>query len=151
MSSIILRNPNPLKQTNWSTFDEFDRLVNRIFNSYNQYGESESPALVPVELIEKDDEFMLKVMLPGMKKENINIEVSEDGVSISGEYKTQREEEKENVYRSEFFEGKFERNIAMPKKIDHQKAKAEYKDGILSLELPKSEQETKKVVKLSLD
>lgn len=153
MANLILRNRTPIRSgRGWSAFDEFETLVDRIFNSYSQsYGEDGTPALgMPVELSEKDNNLLLKAILPGLKKENINIEVSEDRITLSGEYRAQNEEKNEQVYKSEFYEGRFERIVGLPQKIDHQKAKADYKDGILTLTLPKSEKEMNKVVKLSL-
>ena len=140
MANLIVRNKNPLRGgRSWSAFDEFESLVDRIFNGYAQpLGEIYSSTGMPVELSEKDNNLVLKASLPGLNKENINIEVTEDTVSISGEYKSQCEENKENVYRSEFYEGRFERIIPLPQAIDHQKAKAEYKDGILTITMPKS-------------
>lgn len=152
MANLILRNRTPLRNgRNFSAFDEFESLVDRIFNGYGQaYNEGASSMQMPIELSEKDNNLMLKAVLPGLKKENINIEVSEEQVSISGEYKSECEESNENVYRSEFYAGRFERIIPLPQAINHQKAKADYKDGILTLTMPKSEKEANKVVKLNL-
>jgi len=151
MASLILRNSRPVMPTiGWSTFDEFENFVDKFFNGYHSYNGAEMSMQMPVELTEKDDNLVLKASLPGIEKENINIEVSEDSVSISGEYKSQNEENSDLVHRSEFYTGKFERSVSLPQKIDRQKAKAEYKDGILTLTLPKSEKETAKTVKLSL-
>lgn len=151
MASLIVRNKTPLLSgRGWSSFDEFEKLVERIFNNYHLYNDNDSSAGMPIELSEKDNNLVLKAILPGLKKENINIEVSEDKVSISGEYKSEHQENKNSVFRSEFYEGKFERILSLPQKIDHQNAKADYSDGILTLTLPKSEKEVNKIVKLSL-
>ncbi len=151
MTSLILRNPRR-NGRGLSAFDEFENLVERIFNSYGQsYGEGQASMQMPVELCEKDNNLVLRAVLPGLKKENINIEVAEDNVSISGEYRSQQEENNETIYRSEFFEGRFERRIPLPQAINHKKAQAEYKDGILTLTLPKAENEADKVVKLNLN
>ena len=150
MANLILRSRRPFSAgRNLSSFEDFENLVDRLFSSY--YGsENESSAQMPVELTEKDNNFILKAILPGLKKDDINIEVSEENVSISGEYCSQHEEKNELIYRSEFYSGKFERVISLPQKIDHQNAKADYQDGILTITLPKSEREMNKVVKLSI-
>jgi len=151
MTSLILRNGRPLRnQKTWSGLDEFENIVDRIFNNYYPGGDVAVSAQIPIELTERENSLVFRAMIPGLKKENINIEVSEDRLSVSGEYKSQLEENKDLVYRSEFFEGKFERSIQLPQKIDYQKAKAEYKDGILAITMPKSEKEINKVVKLSI-
>lgn len=151
MTSLIVRNGRPLRSARtWSSFNEFENLVDRIFNNYYSSSDEQSLMQMPIELTERDNNLIFKAMIPGLKKENINIEVSENEVAISGEYQSQYEENKDLIYRSEFFEGKFERRINLPQTIDHQKTKADYKDGILTITMPKSEKELNKVVKISL-
>ena len=150
MTSLIVKTPKLLKsQRNWLDFDDFENLFDRFFNSYPQYAGEEGMINMPVELLERDNNLIMKVMIPGMKKEDINIEVSEDQVNITGECKTDYEEDKDLIHRSEFCIGRFSRSLSLPQKINNQKAKAEYKDGILILTLPKSEQEKNKIVKIS--
>lgn|SRR5574344_714389 len=152
MTSLILKNGIPARtRRNWSTISDFDNLMERIFDMYQPYANSDYPSQMPIELSEKDNEFEFKAMLPGLKKEDVNIEVTEDGITVSGEYKSEEKDEKDDLmHASEFFTGKFSRTITLPQKIDHQKAKADYKDGILTISLPKAEKEINKVVKLSL-
>lgn len=151
MTSLIVKNQNMIKnQRNWSALDEVENLVDRFFNSYQQYAGEEGMINMPVELIERNNNLIMKVMIPGMKKEDINVEVSEDSVSILGECKADYNEEKDLIHRSEFCIGRFSRMLSLPQKIDHQKVKAEYKDGILTLIMPKSECETKKTTKVNL-
>lgn len=134
MKSLIVRNQNMLKTPNrWSAIDEVESLVDRFFNSYQQYAGEEGMINMPVELIERDKNLIMKVVIPGMKKEDINIEVSEDTVNILGECKADYNEEKDLIHRSEFCIGRFSRMLSLPQKIDHKKVKAEYKDGILTL------------------
>lgn len=151
MTSLIVRNQNMLKPAKrWSAIDEVESLVDRFFNSYQQYAGEEGMINMPVELIERDKNLIMKVMIPGMKKEDINVEVSEDSVNILGECKADYNEEKDLIHRSEFCIGRFSRMLSLPQKIDHQKVKAEYKDGVLTLIMPKSECETKKTTKVNL-
>jgi HSP20 family protein len=150
MTSLIVSNKKPFGSRGWNAFEDFESLVDRLFNSYYSYSENGSSMQMPVELTEKNNNLVLKAILPGLRKEDINIEVSEDQISLSGEYRSENEERDELIYRSEFYSGKFERIIGLPQKVDHQKAKAEYKDGILTITLPKSEKEINKVVKLSI-
>lgn len=151
MASLILRNRFPARNgRSWGALDEFENLVERFFNSYGTLGENEQTARMQIELTEKENNFVLKAVLPGLNKEDINIEVSEEYVIISGEYKNQYEENNELIHRSEFYSGRFERKISMPQKINHQKVKAEYQNGILTLTIPKSEKEINKLVKISL-
>lgn len=150
MKSLIVRNQNMVANpSKWSAIEEVESLVDRFFNSYQQYAGEEGMVNMPVELIERDKNLIMKVVIPGMKKEDINIEVSEDSVNILGECKADYNEEKDLIHRSEFCIGRFSRTLSLPQKIDHKKVKAEYKDGILTLIMPKSECETQKT-KVSL-
>lgn len=134
MTSLIVRNQNIAKNPKrWSAIDEVESLVDRFFNSYQQYAGEEGMINMPVELIERDKNLIMKVMIPGMKKEDINVEVSENSVNILGECKADYNEEKDLIHRSEFCIGRFSRMLSLPQKIDHNKVKAEYKDGILTL------------------
>lgn len=150
MKNLIFRNTNALNTQIYNQIDDFENLVNRFFSSYQPYSGEEGMIQMPIELIERDDNFILKVMTPGIKKENLDIEVSEGHVSISGICKVEYEENKDLIHRSEFCKGNFTRCVSLPQKIDNSKSKADYKDGVLTITLPKSEKETSKVVKLSL-
>ncbi len=140
----------------WRNFDELDRLqrrFNRLFEEFSlpTWTEEEQWMTTPrAELTQTDQEVLLKLEVPGMKAEDLNIEVSKDSISISGERKQEHREEKEGVTRTEFHYGKFHRVIPLPVKIDNTNTTAEYKDGILNLKLPKAEEEKNKVVKVQL-
>lgn len=151
MKSIILKNSNGIKSnSDWSAVDEFEGLIDRFFHSFQPYQGEEGLMHMPIELIERGNNLILKVMLPGMDKNDINIEVSENQIGISGMCKIDYEENTDLIHRSEFCKGHFARSISLPQKINHQKSKADYKDGILTLTLPKSEQELDKTTKLNL-
>lgn len=151
MTSLIVRNQNMLNNgEKWSPIDDVENIIDRFFNSYQQYAGEEGMVNMPVELIERNNNLIMKVMIPGMKKEDINIEVSENQVNILGECKADYDEDKDLIHRSEFCIGRFSRTLSLPQNIDHQKVKAEYKDGILTLILPKSEKEKNKITKVNL-
>ena len=98
------------------------------------------------ELTETDDTLYFRFELPGIAAENLDIQVMADRVAIAGERK-QSEFERT---RSEFRYGKFQRVIHLPARIQNTQVKADFKDGILNLTLPKSEEEKNKVVKVNL-
>ena len=81
----------------------------------------------------------------------MDVQVTENAVSISGERKSETKTEKDGAIRSEFHYGKFQRVIPLPSKIQNTNVTAEYKDGILNLTLPKTEAEKNKVVKVNLE
>ncbi|MUG92145.1 Hsp20 family protein [Scytonema sp. UIC 10036] len=103
------------------------------------------------ELTQTDDAVHLKLELPGMDAKDLDIQVTENTVSISGERKSETKTEDKGTTRTEFHYGKFQRVIPLKVKIQNTDVKAEYKDGILNLTLPKKEEEKNKVVKVNLE
>ena len=105
-----------------------------------------------VELQETDKELVLKAQIPGIDSKDLDVEVGEDRVTISGEHKEEiKDEDKEkNYYRSEFHYGKFQRDIPLPMSIKTDQIESNFKDGVLTLTMPKLETEPKKVVKVNL-
>src|SRR5690606_25751339 len=85
--------------------------------------------------------FIITADLPGMKKEDIKLEVKDGVLSIKGEVKEEKEEKGEKFYMKERKFGSFERKFQLPKNVDWNKIKAEYKDGILNTLIPKREEE----------
>jgi HSP20 family protein len=143
--------------TRWEPFREIDTLqrqMNRLFEDFapsssrwDNGGLSISPA---AELNETADAIHLKLEVPGMNANDLNVEVTSDAVSISGERRSEHQSEKNGVTRSEFRYGKFQRVIPLPSRVQNTDAKADYKDGILTLTLPKLEEEKNKVVKVNI-
>jgi HSP20 family protein len=85
-----------------------------------------------------------------MEAKDLDVQVTENAVSISGERKSEAKKQENSVTRSEFHYGKFHRVIPLPARVQNTNVTAEYKDGILNLTLPKTEQEKNKVVKVNL-
>ncbi|SKB15110.1 Small heat shock protein (fragment) [Planktothrix sp. PCC 11201] len=102
------------------------------------------------ELEETPEAIILKLEVPGVNPEDLDVQVSLDGVAITGERKSTNHTEEKGVSRSEFRYGKFRRIIPLPTRIQNTQVQADYKDGILSLTLPKAEEEKNKVVKITL-
>ncbi len=147
MNALLLRDKNINNNIRiLSALDHLDEIIGRFFEN-NIPADEECRLRVPIGIAEKDNNFILKAVLPGLNKEDINIELSEDKVTISGEYSNCTED---NTSYSEFVEGKFLRVIPLPGKINRNEANAEYKDGILEIILPQLEEEDNKLVKLSL-
>ncbi|MEM9216933.1 MAG: Hsp20/alpha crystallin family protein [Cyanobacteria bacterium P01_F01_bin.150] len=110
-----------------------------------------SAGYTPVaELEEMDDIYQLRLELPGISKDELDIQVTADSVAISGEHKMASKGEECSNLRSEFRYGSFQRVLATPGRINHQNVTADYQDGILTLTLPKAEEEKNKVVKVNL-
>ncbi|MGD2182412.1 Hsp20/alpha crystallin family protein [Lusitaniella coriacea LEGE 07167] len=108
-------------------------------------------SLPAAELEETSDALHLKLEVPGMESKDLDIQVSAEAVSISGERKSENKTQEGGVTRSEFRYGSFRRVIPLPNRIQNNNVQAEYKDGILNLTLPKAEEEKNKIVKVNLD
>ena len=107
-----------------------------------------SPA---VDIFEQDDFVVVKAELPGMKKEEINIELNAGLLRITGEKKREEKIERKDYYRMERSEGSFERRISLPSGIDTEKVKASFKDGILDIRIPKTEEAKRKERKIKIE
>ena len=92
----------------------------------------------------------LKLEVPGMESQDLDVQVTESSIFVKGERKTESKTEEKGVVRSELHYGKFERRIPLPTHIQTDKVTAECKNGMLSLTLPKVESEQRKAVKLNI-
>jgi HSP20 family protein len=102
------------------------------------------------ELRELPEWIELKLELPGLEAKDLDIQVSAKSVSIRGDRKSQSETQENGVKRSEFRYGRFERVVALPARVVNDQTQAEYKDGILTLTLPKAEGDKPKTFKVEL-
>ncbi len=101
---------------------------------------TEAVGWVPaVEVYEKADKFVVRTELPGMKKEDIEVSVVGDTLTIGGERKAESEVKDEDYYRCELCYGKFSRSVGLPAAVDSAKVDASYENGILEITLPKVE------------
>lgn len=134
--------------------DSLQREMNRLFDDFlapvakREHGQLLfTPA---AELEETEDAIHLKLELPGMDAQDLDIQATAEAISISGERKSESRTEEKGVVRSEFRYGRFQRSFPLPARIQNDQVQAEYKDGILRLMMPKAESEKNKVVKVSL-
>jgi HSP20 family protein len=112
--------------------EDFDR---------NFYNSTERSGMVPaVNIREREDHFLLELAAPGMKKDDFKIKLDNNVLTISSEQKEESEETKEKFTRKEFFYQSFSRSFTLPKSVDLDKIKADYNNGVLSLNMPKREE-----------
>lgn len=102
----------------------------------------------PVEVGETEKEFFVKAQVPGMRKEDIRVEIADGSLTLRGETREEREEEGKSFYRREFQYGHFSRTIPLPSGADASKAAADMHEGILEVHLPKTEEARKRAVKV---
>ena len=135
----------------WSNLrDELDSLFELPFLTNNanqsQLFSGWTPAL---DLYQSNDNLVAVIELPGMRKEDIEISLHEGMLTISGERKHQTGEN-EKAERSERYVGKFRRSISLPARVDASKVSASYKDGILTVTLPKAEEAKPKKIQVNV-
>ena len=139
----------------WREIDTLQRSLNHIFDDSvfpTTWKDLNDLKRIPAaELSETEEAFHLKLEVPGINASDLDIQATKNVVSISGDRKSQTKTEEENYTRSEFNYGKFERVISLPSDIQNTKVEADYKDGILHLTLPKTDEEKNKVVKINID
>lgn len=138
----------PYREVN-SLQREMDHLFDTFTPRFN--GRSNGIAYVPAaEMSETSNAIQLRLEVPGIEAKDLDVQVTAEAVSISGERKSETKIEEKGMTRSEFRYGKFQRVIPLSTRIQNDKVEAEYKDGVLRLTLPKAEDERNKVVKVNL-
>lgn len=119
--------------------DELDRLFTAPWaelTSNNQFLSGWSPAL---DVYEEKDHLVVCAELPGMKREDIDVSLHGDCLTISGERKSEEKHKDAEQYRSERYVGRFQRTLTLPFPVAFDKIKAQYRDGVLRITLPKTE------------
>lgn len=126
----------------------FDDLLSGDLAELTNKGKTWAPA---VELQETDTNLVLKAEIPGMEAKDLDVEVTPESVSISGEHQEEAKTEKKGYFRSEFHYGQFQRIVPLPVTVQHDQVKAEFKQGVLTLTLPKVQVVEPKTFKVKLN
>jgi HSP20 family protein len=123
-------------------FEEFGmgRALSPWWRASERGGSLWAPA---IDVVQKDDQLVIKADIPGLKKDDLSIEVTDDAITIQGERKSDREEERGGVYRSERSYGSFCRVIPLPEGAITEQAKASFRDGVLEITVPAPPSTTK--------
>lgn len=122
-------------------YADFDKLTN----------EAEGTWHPSVDISENENAFVLKAELPGVNREDINIDINNKTLTLKGEKKFEEKTEKENYVRVERSYGSFSRTFALSDKVDTENVKASYKDGVLEVTLPKREEAKPKEIKVEVN
>ncbi len=140
----------------WQPFQEMETLRRQMDQMFDelagfQRGESANLTWKPaVELEDAGERLILRAEIPGVEAKDLDIDVSRDAVAIRGENRYEKKIEDKGFFRSEFRYGKFERVIPLPVEIENEQVQAEFKNGILTLNLPKVEAARHRVVKVNV-
>lgn len=104
-----------------------------------------------VDIAETDAEFVIKAEVPEVKKEDVKVSVENGVLTISGERKQEKEEKGKKFHRVERYYGSFSRSFSLPENVDDTKVKATFKDGVLTLALPKTEEIKPKAIEVKVE
>lgn len=120
--------------------NEIDRLFEAPFAELARVSPLLSGWTPAIDVHEDRDNIYVKAELPGMKREEIDLQLHDHTLTISGERRAEHQEEEAEVYRAERYVGRFQRSLQLPRAVDVSKVKAQYRDGILTVTLPKAEE-----------
>jgi HSP20 family protein len=116
---------------------EMNRLFNTVFDGPAPSGATMRRWMPPMDLVESDDHFVLRADLPGMSEDDVNIELEDSTLTISGERKSEHEAKNEGFYRVERATGAFSRSLTLPKGVDPESVTARFDRGVLEVRIPK--------------
>jgi HSP20 family protein len=134
-----------------TTQREFDRLFKEAFSPMS--GETEVSTrswAPPVDIYETEDAIVLKAELPGIDPKDVEVRVEDNTLYLKGERNYEKEVNEQNYHRIERSYGSFARSFSLPNSISAEKVKAEYKDGLLTLTMPKREEAKPKTIKIDV-
>jgi HSP20 family protein len=130
--------------------EPFSREVDRLFDAFLGQADREGRRWVPpVDLVEAEDHFVLKADLPGLTQDDVSIEVQDGTLSISGERKAEHEQRERGWYRIERSFGSFSRSLTLPEGVNPDGIKAEFRDGVLEVRIPKPEERKPRRIEIS--
>jgi HSP20 family protein len=138
----------------WSPFDRLSSLrdlLDSAFQLASSAPESTSGWVPALDVFEDEDKITVQVELAGMKKEDFDISLQDDMLTISGERKSESEKREGESFRSERSFGAFSRSITLPSPVKAEEVKATYEDGVLTVTLPKAEEAKPKKIQVNLN
>lgn len=150
MRFLVKKTPdNFIKSVN----DEISSILNRHFDSlYPDYGYEDLEKLsMPVEITEKTKEYDIRAELPGVKKEDLDIDIDKNHITINAKKEEENKEDTKGYRKSEFRYGEFSRTVYFPQEIDVEKTSAKLEHGILRIEAPKLAAEKEGIKKLTVN
>jgi HSP20 family protein len=140
----------PVRELN-TIQSEMNRLFNTFFDSPTATNGSAARRWLPaMDLLETENDFVLRADLPGLSESDVNIELENNVLTISGERKSETEERKEGYYRVERASGSFSRSLTLPDGIDPDAVKATFERGVLEVRIPKPEERKPRKVAISV-
>lgn len=142
--------------TRWSPFQDMYNLQHRLNSLLGDSNRTDDEALTtsafvpPVDIFEDTNHIVLKLEAPGMKLENFDVQLENQTLTVRGERKFEKETKEENYHRVERRYGSFARGFTLPNTIDPESVKANYQDGVLSIEIGKRAEAKPRQIKVSV-
>lgn len=134
----------------WEPFEGLTSLrrdIDRLFEDFFREPRLRVGAPEPaVEVAETDDAIIIKAHVPGVKKDQLHVDVTDQAVTLKGEVKEEEEKKEKHYYRRELRYGSFQRTIPLPVSVRADQAKAQLKEGVLQVTIPKSEEAKTKTI-----
>ncbi|HEY7455163.1 MAG TPA: Hsp20/alpha crystallin family protein [Thermoleophilaceae bacterium] len=129
--------------------EPFTREIDRVFDAFFGQTDQARRWVPPMDLVEAEDHFVLKADLPGLAEEDVNIEVQDGTLTISGQRKAEHEEREKGWYRIERSFGSFNRSLTLPDGVDADRIEASFSHGVLELRIPKPEERKPRRIEIS--
>ena len=133
--------------------NEMNRLFNTLFDQPNATGRNATGArrwIPAMDLVETADHYVLRADLPGLSDGDVNVQLEDNVLTVSGERKAEHETEQEGYYRLERAFGEFSRSLTLPQGVDPDGVQATFDRGVLEIQIPKPEQKKPRQVQISL-
>ena len=146
-----------------SPFEEMEREMGHMFGRFGQgwlspfhrgdpfwsdWEASFEGKLPSVDVIDRDEEVLIRAELPGVDKKDLDVSMTDNSVTIKGSTSTEKEEERGDYFRREVSRGEFSRTVSLPAEVDGVKAKASFKNGLLELTIPKTKKTKRHTIKV---
>ena len=131
--------------------EPFTREIDRVFDAFFGQTDQGRRWVPPMDLVEAEDHFVLKADLPGLAEPDVNLEVQDGTLTISGERKAEHEQREKGWYRIERSFGSFSRSLTLPDGVDPERIEASFKDGVLDVRIPKPEQRKPRRISISTE
>ena len=129
---------------------EMNRLFDGFFAMPSQFVGMERVWAPPVDMYETQDDLVVSAELPGMNEKDIHLSITADMLALRGERQWNQEVKQDSYYRGERWVGKFERTLPLPIPVQAEKVTASYRDGVLTVTLPKAEEIKAKEIKIDV-
>lgn len=140
----------PILRRNWPAAarrNDIDRLFDSFLSGFPSWSD-DVDLVPPLEVVEKDNELQVRVELPGVEEKELEIRLEKDILTIKGEKQHEEREEKDNYHLVETRYGSFARSIHLPVSVDPDKVDANFKNGVLTVSLPKAEVATSRRIEI---